>query len=166
MKSPEEWMRDFESTIADARAKAAAVQDGLAGASGSATSKDGSVTVSVAPTGALTGVRLTADAMRLSHGQLAAEIMAVAREAQRSASSQVAEVFGQVNGAESESYRLITEYLPPAEEEDEETEAPRQFGYEEAPPEEAVRPEPPRRPVARPDDADDAEFGDGSIFRG
>nr|WP_225955027.1 YbaB/EbfC family nucleoid-associated protein [Kibdelosporangium phytohabitans] len=164
-------MRDFESKIADAQAKAAAVQQGLANAEGSASSKDGTVTVTVAPTGALTNLRLTAEAMRLSHSQLAAEIMAVARTAQRSAATQVAETFEQVNGAGSESYQLIAEYLPPAEEQDEEELEPRQYGFEDgsdnaeqppAPP----RPEPPRRPAARPDETDDPEFGNGSIFRG
>ncbi|ONI88723.1 hypothetical protein ALI144C_06055 [Actinosynnema sp. ALI-1.44] len=155
--------------MADAQAKAAAVQQGLSNAQGSASSKDGAVTVTVAPTGALTNVRLTAEAMRMSHSQLAAEIMAVARSAQRSAATQVAETFEQVNGAGSESYRLITEYLPPAEEEDEEEELePQQFGFEEGadqqqPP---ARPEPPRRPAPRPDEGDDSEFGGGSIFRG
>ena len=70
MKTPEEWMRDFEAKIAEAQAKAAAVQEGLAQAGGSASSKDGSIIVSVAPNGALTGLELTADAMRKAPGQL------------------------------------------------------------------------------------------------
>lgn len=61
MKTPEEWMRDFEAKIADAQAKAAAVQEGLAQAGGSASSKDGTIILSVAPNGALTGLELTAD---------------------------------------------------------------------------------------------------------
>nr|WP_042188905.1 YbaB/EbfC family nucleoid-associated protein [Kibdelosporangium sp. MJ126-NF4]CEL18533.1 hypothetical protein [Kibdelosporangium sp. MJ126-NF4]CTQ98017.1 hypothetical protein [Kibdelosporangium sp. MJ126-NF4] len=175
MKTPDEWMRDFESKIADAQAKAAAVQQGLANAEGSASSKDGTVTITVAPTGALTNVRLTAEAMRMSHSQLAAEIMAVARSAQRSAAVQVAETFEQVNGAGSESYRLITEYLPPAEEEqDDEDLERRQYGFEDGsdtaeqpqPQAPTQAPAPPRRPASRPDESDDTEFGSGSIFRG
>ncbi|GAA1269732.1 YbaB/EbfC family nucleoid-associated protein [Saccharothrix xinjiangensis] len=83
MKTPEEWMRDFEAKIADARAKAAVVQEGLANAGGSASSDDGVVTVVVAPNGALTDVELTDAALRKSPAQLSAEIVEVARKARR-----------------------------------------------------------------------------------
>jgi DNA-binding protein YbaB len=164
VKTPDEWMREFESKIADAQAKAAAVQQGLANAQGSASSKDGTVSITVAPNGALTNVRLTAEAMRMSHTQLATEIMTVARQAQREAAVQVAETFGQVEGAGSESYRMITEYLPPPEDEDDRPEH-RQFGFEEDSGGAGSRPQPPRRPVSRPDENHDDDFGDGTIFR-
>ncbi|MET9225556.1 YbaB/EbfC family nucleoid-associated protein [Lentzea sp. NPDC003310] len=166
MKTPEEWMRDFEAKIAEAQAKAAAVQEGLAQAGGSASSKDGSIVVSVAPNGALTGLELTADAMRKAPGQLSGEILEIARKAQRGAAVKVAETFGAVEGTGSETYRLITEYLPPPVEE----EQPKPAGYafnEEYEERAATAPQPPplpaRRPAPRPDD--DEDFGGDSIFK-
>jgi DNA-binding protein YbaB len=155
-------MREFEAKIADAKQKAEAVQQGLAAAQGTAVSKDGAVAVTVAPNGALTDVRLSADAMRRSHTQLASEIVAVARQAQRSAAVQVAETFQAVNGADSETYRLITEYLPPAEDE---PERPRYAFEQELDAEKPVRRDPPpRKPAPRPGQ-DDGDFSDESIFR-
>ncbi|WP_197288424.1 YbaB/EbfC family nucleoid-associated protein [Nocardia sp. NRRL S-836] len=164
MKTPEEWMRDFEAKIAQAQAKAAAVQEGLAQAGGSASSKDGAVTVTVAPNGALTGLELTADAMRKSPGQLSGEILEIARKAQRGAAVKVAETFGAVEGEGSETYRLITEYLPPPEEEEQPQASGYAFNeeYEERP----VPPPPPvRRPAPRPSVDEDEDFGDSSIYK-
>ncbi|MBB5956003.1 DNA-binding protein YbaB [Saccharothrix tamanrassetensis] len=172
MKTPDEWMREFEAKIADAKVKAEAVQRGLESAQGTASSKDGAVTVTVAPNGALTDVRLTADAMRKSHAQLSAEIVAVARQAQRSAAVQVAETFEAVNGTDSETYRLITEYLPPDEEQEEDAlERPR-YAFEQEfdggsppPPQPPPRREPPRRTAPRDGVDDDRDFSSESIFK-
>jgi DNA-binding protein YbaB len=166
VKTPEEWMRDFESKIADAQAKAAAVQEGLASAGGSASSDDGAVTVVVAPNGALTDLRLTDAAMRKTAAQLSAEVVEVARKAQRGAAVKVAETFSAVNGTDSETYRVITEYLPPAEDEREQDDEqrPRYTFNEEY---EATAPPPPPPPVRRPaprGDEDD-DFSDNSIFK-
>jgi DNA-binding protein YbaB len=164
VKTPEEWMRDFEAKIAEAQAKAAAVQEGLAQAGGSASSGDGAITVSVAPNGALTGLELTVEAMRKSHGQLSVEILEVARKAQRGAAVKVAETFGAVEGEGSETYRMITEYLPPPEEE----EQPRAPGYafnEEYEERAAAAPPPVRRPAPRAGVDEDDDFGGDSIFK-
>lgn len=165
MKTPEEWMRDFEAKIAQAQAKAAAVQEGLAQAGGSASSNDGAIRVTVAPNGALTGLELTADAMRKSPGQLSGEILEIARKAQRGAAVKVAETFGAVEGEGSETYRMITEYLPPPEEE-EQPQAP-SYAFNEEYEERAVTAAPPpaRRPAPRPNIDDDEDFGDSSIFK-
>jgi DNA-binding protein YbaB len=165
VKTPEEWMRDFEAKIADAQAKAAAVQEGLAQAGGSASSNDGTIRVSVAPNGALTGLELTADAMRKSHSQLSGEILEIARKAQRGAAVKVAETFGAVEGEGSETYRMITEYLPPPEEE-EQPQAPA-YAFNEEYEERAATatPSPARRPAPRPSTDEDEDFGDNSIFR-
>lgn len=166
MKTPDEWMREFETKIADAQAKAAAVQQGLASAQGSASSKDGAVSVTVAPNGSLTDLRLTAEAMQKSHAQLAAEIMAVARQAQRAAAVHVAETFEQVGGAGSETYRMITEYVPPPEQDEDSPEQP-WYGYEQEPDAEqpASRRESPHRAVPRRATNEEEDFGGGSIFR-
>lgn len=168
MKTPEEWMRDFEAKIADAQAKAAAVQEGLAQAGGSASSNDGAITVSVAPNGALTGLTLTEAAMRKAPGQLSGEILEIARKAQRGAAVKVAEAFGAIEGTGSETYRVITEYLPPPEEEEQQQ---GQSGYafneeyEERAATAAPPPPPVRRPAPRPSDDEDDDFGGGSIYK-
>ncbi|SDJ38182.1 YbaB/EbfC DNA-binding family protein [Actinokineospora alba] len=166
MKSPDEWMRDFEGKIAAAQAKAAMVQDGLAGAASSASSDDGAITVAVAANGALTDVRLTPAAMGKSHTALSAELMAVARKAQRSAAAKVAEVFEAAHGPESETLRAITEYLPPEEEAPAAQERHRPGFIEEMQP----PPQPPRARPRRPDPSvnslDDGDFSDESaIFK-
>jgi hypothetical protein len=123
--------------------------------------------VSVAPNGALTGLELTADAMRKSHAQLSGEILEIARMAQRGAAVKVAETFAAVEGEGSETYRMITEYLPPPEEE----EQPKAPGYafnEEYEERAAAAPPPPppaRRPAPRPNTDEDDDFGGDSIFK-
>ncbi|CRK61183.1 hypothetical protein [Alloactinosynnema sp. L-07] len=160
MKTPEEWMRDFDATIADARAKAATFQQSFDHAGATAASDDGAVTITVSPTGALTDIRLTAAAMGKSHTQLSSELMSIARKAQRSAAVNVAEAFESVNGADSPTYQMITEYLPEPEQKDEAVNlAPRhKFGPEDE------QPAPPSRaPAPRRDD--DGDFSDESIFK-
>ncbi|MGH3860810.1 YbaB/EbfC family nucleoid-associated protein [Actinokineospora sp.] len=160
-------MRDFEGKIAAAQAKAAMVQDGLAGAASSASSDDGAITVAVAANGALTDVRLTPAAMGKSHTALSAELMAVARKAQRSAATKVAEVFEAAHGPESETLRAITEYMPPPEEEAPAAQERHRPGFieEMQPP-----PQPPKARPRRPDPGvnslDDGDFSDESaIFK-
>ncbi len=165
MKTPEEWMRDFEAKIAEAQAKAAAVQEGLAQAGGSASSNDGAITVSVAPNGALTGLELTAEAMRKPHGQLSAEILEIARKAQRGAAVKVAETFSEVQGEGSETYRMITEYLPPPEEEEQPGAPAYAFNEEYEERAATAAPPPARRPAPRPSADEDDDFGDSSIFK-
>ncbi|PPK63225.1 YbaB/EbfC family nucleoid-associated protein [Actinokineospora auranticolor] len=166
MKTPDEWLRDFEDKIADARAKADAIGEGMAHASATASSPDGAVTVTVAPNGALTDVRLTAAAMTRQPAQLAAEITATARKAQRTAGERVAEAFGAAaGGAGAETYRLITQYLPPPEDDE-----PEERRYAPGAVEDPDEPAPPRRPAPpappRPvaDEPDD-DYGDESIYR-
>ncbi|HVK20377.1 MAG TPA: YbaB/EbfC family nucleoid-associated protein [Actinokineospora sp.] len=161
MKTPEEWMRDFESTIAEAQTKAAAFQQSFEHAGATAASDDGAITITVSPTGALTDIKLTAAALGKSHTQLSSELMSVARKAQRSAAVNVADAFESVNGAGSPTYQMITEFLPEPEQEDEAIDlAPRhRFG----PDDEQPAPRPARRPAPRRDD--DGDFSDESIFK-
>lgn len=165
MKTPDEWMRDFEGKIAAAQAKAAMVQEGMAGAASSASSDDGAVTVAVAANGALTDVRLTPAAMGKSHAALSAEIMTVARKAQRSAAAKVAEVFEAAHGPESETLRAITEYVPP----EEETPAPQErhrpgFVEEMQPPPTQPPRAKPRRADPSVNSLDDGDFSDESMI--
>lgn len=165
--TPEEWLANFESTIADVRAKTARFQEELESAGATESSPDGSIRVTVAANGALTDLRLT-EAARPGPA-LAQEILKLARKAQRAAAVHVAEAFAPL-GADSEAMQMVTGYLPPEEPEDEpDTPAPTyRFVDEPEPPGPQPRPIP--QPQSRParhrrlDDEDD-DFGDNSYLR-
>ncbi|OLR92917.1 YbaB/EbfC family nucleoid-associated protein [Actinokineospora bangkokensis] len=139
MKSPDEWLRDFEVRVADAKERSERLRDELSRAGGAASSADGAVSVRVSPNGALEGLRLGPEAARRSPERLAAEIMATARAAQRAAAAKVVEAFEGVGEGGSETLRVITDYLP----------AP---GEDDVPP--------PPRPAG-----DDGDFSDDPILR-
>jgi hypothetical protein len=109
--------------------------------------------------------------MRGSGGELAAQIMKLARKAQRSAAVQVAEAFAPLAGEDSESLRMVTGYIPPEEDEPEPTGNGRGYAFNDEQPESdpATRTgEPPSRP-SRPrsttrDHDDDEDFGNEQIF--
>jgi len=170
--TPEEWLANFESKIAEVQQKAAEFKQNLEASGATETSEDGALRVSVAPNGALTELSIDDAALRGSGRELAAKIMKLARKAQRSAAGHVADAFAPLAGADSESLRMVTGYLPP-EEEDEEPEQGDDrngqsyaFTNDQAAAEPATRPgEPPRRPGrprTSPDDDDD--FGNDQIF--
>ena len=74
---------DFEAQVA----KAGEVRAAMAELKGHGRNQDGSVTVTVAPSGAVLGLRLTADAMRRNHTQLQQEILAAIRQGTLAAAS-------------------------------------------------------------------------------
>ncbi|MTD59539.1 YbaB/EbfC family nucleoid-associated protein [Amycolatopsis pithecellobii] len=165
--SPEEWLANFESKIADVKAKTAEFQENLEAAGATETSKDGSITVTVAPNGALTGLRLAESARQ--GPALAEEILRLARKAQRAAAVHVAEAFAPL-GADSEAMHMVTGYIPP-EEPEEEAEPPAPTyrftdeGEPPAPPQRPTQRPQPRPRHARPSDDEDDDFGDNSYLR-
>ena len=56
--SPEEWLASFDATIADVQARTTAFQRDLDQAGATESSADDSLSVTVAPNGALTGLRI------------------------------------------------------------------------------------------------------------
>lgn len=70
-------MKTFEEQVANA----ATVGERIAELTGSGRNADGSVTVTVAPSGAVLGLRLTPEAMKRTHLQLQQEILGVIRQA-------------------------------------------------------------------------------------
>jgi hypothetical protein len=56
--TPEEWLANFESKIADVRTKAEEFQENLESAGATESSKDGSIRGTVAPNGALSDLQL------------------------------------------------------------------------------------------------------------
>lgn len=103
--SPEDWLANFDATIADAQAKAAAFQQDLDHAGATESSPDDSLSVTVAPNGSLTGLRIDA------HPELAEEILRLVRKAQRTAAVNVAAAFAPL-GADAEAMRMFTAHLP------------------------------------------------------
>ncbi|MCT2586710.1 YbaB/EbfC family nucleoid-associated protein [Actinophytocola gossypii] len=165
--TPEEWLANFNSTIADIQAKTAEFQANLEQSGTTESSPDGSISVSVAPNGSLTDLRIDESAWRGSGAELAGKIMALARKAQRAAAVNVAEAFAPL-GADSEAMHMVTGYIP----EDEPAEPEQGAGYafteepDETPPPTPPRAEPPGRPSRPPHraDDDDDDFGDDQIF--
>jgi hypothetical protein len=163
--TPEEWLANFETKIADVREKAEEFRVGLEAAGTTVASPDGTIRVGVAPNGSLTDLHLADAAMAGKSGaQLAEEILKLARKAQRGAAVNVAAAFAPMGG-DSEAMHMVTGYVPP--EEPEEPPAPepireRRLWQHEEP--EAAPPPPPRRP-SRPPRAEDDDFGDSAIMR-
>jgi 4-aminobutyrate aminotransferase-like enzyme len=162
--TPEEWLANFETKIADVREKAEEFRVGLEAAGTTVASPDGTIRVGVAPNGSLTDLQLADSAVTGKSGaELAEAILKLARKAQRTAAVNVAAAFAPLGG-DSEAMHLVTGYVPP--EEPEEPPAPepvrerRLWQHEE--------PEPPRPPVRRPPRPprdDDDDFGDSTILR-
>jgi DNA-binding protein YbaB len=163
---PDEWLANFESKIADVREKAAEFQENLEASGATAASADGAIRVAVAPNGSLTELEIADAAMKGSGAKLAADILKLARKAQRDAAVHVAEAFAPLGG-DSEAMHMVTGYIPP--EEPAEPEPPglppeRQLWASEEP-DEPARPAPPRPRPRRPAPDDDEDFGDSSFLR-
>jgi DNA-binding protein YbaB len=175
--TPEEWLARFNATIADVQAKTQAFQRDLEQSGATESSPDGSLSVTVAPNGSLTNLRIDESAWRGSGAELAQKIMKLARKAQRAAAVHVAEAFAPL-GADSEAMHMLTGYIPDPEEDDEEPEG-QSYAFDEetaarpeptqppAPPRPSVdRLEPPRRPSRPPRGGadDDEDFTGDDLF--
>jgi DNA-binding protein YbaB len=166
--TPEEWLANFEAKIADVQQKTAEFKENLEASGATESSADGSLRVSVAPNGALTDLSIDEAAMRRSGGELAGQIMQLARKAQRSAAVQVAEAFAPLAGEDSESLHMVIGYLPPEEEADEPTDSTGYTFTDDEPEAETPR-RPPAEPPGRPHrqrstNDEDEDFGDDQIF--
>jgi DNA-binding protein YbaB len=173
--TPEEWLANFNATIADVKAKAEAFQEELEHSGATESAPDGSLSVTVAPNGSLTNLHIDESAWRGSGAELAGKIMQLARKAQRAAAMNVVEAFTPLGGADDEALHMITGFVPPPEEEDEEPEGP-SYSFDETttrPPDSTPPPapppnpvEPPRRPNRPPRRGDDDDdYGDDDLFR-
>jgi len=174
--TPEEWLARFNATIADVQAKTQAFQRDLEQSGATESSPDGSLSVTVAPNGSLTNLRIDESAWRGSGAELAQKIMKLARKAQRAAAVHVAEAFAPL-GADSEAMHMLTGYIPDPEEDDEESDG-QSYAFDEetaaspeptppAPPRPSLdRVEPPRRPSRPPRGGadDDEDFTGDDLF--
>jgi DNA-binding protein YbaB len=170
--TPDEWLANFNATVADVKAKAEAFQQELEHSGATESAPDGSLSVTVAPNGSLTNLHIDDAAWRGSGAELAGKIMQLARKAQRAAAMNVVEAFTPLGGPDDEALHMITGYVPEPEEEDETPTGP-SYSFDEtrdpsaAPPENSG--EPPRRPGRPPrrrdvNDPGDDDYGDDDLF--
>jgi DNA-binding protein YbaB len=87
--------------------------DRLAALSASATGDDGVVTVTVAGSGVVTGLRLDDDARRLAAPTLSDEILRTIRRAQTALAVQVTAAVDETVGADTEAGRVLLGALTP-----------------------------------------------------
>jgi DNA-binding protein YbaB len=107
----DQWLRDFEAQLAELKQKSEDLQEGLAAAASTATSRDGTVTVTVGPNGGLRDLRLGHRAVELGAAGLTALILETTRTAQRQVAAKVREAF-QPLGAGTEAMDLYLDAVP------------------------------------------------------
>lgn len=97
----EEKIRAFQERAA----RAGQLKDRISELRGQARSGDGSVTVTVAPSGAVLGLQLSPSAMRYSHTQLQQEILATIRAATQQAAQLLQDTVTPVLGDQAERFK-------------------------------------------------------------
>ena len=121
MQTPDEWLADFERKVADLQQKATDFKRDIEAAGSTQTSEDRSITVTVAPNGALLDLQLTDAATTKPADELARQILATARQARQAAADSVAEAFVPIGGDRDTVQRINTpeeEEQPPQEADD------------------------------------------------
>lgn len=104
--TPDEWLADFEAKTAELQRNAAAFRRNLESAGTTVTTEDRSVTITVAPNGALLDLKIE------GNGELAGKILALVRSAREQAATNVLDEFRQVTG--SHANELDTDVSVPA----------------------------------------------------
>ncbi|SEF25006.1 YbaB/EbfC DNA-binding family protein [Amycolatopsis pretoriensis] len=143
----EDFQLLLERQVRDMQGKAAALSEALSAAGATVRSRDGAVTVTLAPNGALTNLELGHRACELGPARLTAAIMGTVREAQRQTARSVADSFATING-DSESTDMVRSFLPPDPPPDGDFAAPE--SPVEPPPPPAAPPRPPAPPSGGP----------------
>ncbi|MGW3995670.1 YbaB/EbfC family nucleoid-associated protein [Amycolatopsis sp. NPDC004772] len=152
----EDFQLLLERQVREMQSKAAALNEALSAAGATVRTRDGSVTVTLAPNGALTNLELGHRACELGPARLTAAIMGAVRDAQRQTARAVADSFATING-DGESTAMVRSFLPPDPPPDGDFATPE--SAEPTPPPPAVPPSPPSVPRRRPaaDDRSDDE---------
>lgn len=161
----QEMMRKFEEQAQ----KASELQSAMQGMQGTASSQDRSVTVTVAPSGAVLDLRLAPNAVRKSANDLQQQIMATIREATASAAEQmnnaVAPILGDHYDQFQQAFKAEGMAIKPTTDED----APATPQPATPPP--AARQEPtappatPNQPRRNTGFDEDDDFSSGSFLR-
>jgi DNA-binding protein YbaB len=161
---PNQIVAAYENEVAAIAARAEEARDRISNLTGTATSPDGAVTITVGGAGALQSVSFGRRADELPREQLAAVIMATARHAQANASQQVLAIMAPLVGEDSDAMRFVREQIPdPVEPEEEIAQSyPGRSALEEEP-DEPAPPRPARTARHRAvTDGDDDDFAAGS----
>lgn len=160
----QEKIRAFQEQAA----KAGQLKDKISELRGQARSGDGSVTVTVAPSGAVLGLQLSPNAMKYSHTQLQQEILATIRAATQQAAQMLQETVVPVLGDQADRFKeafnahsgVVMPDAPPQNVSQQQHYAPPQH----MPPPPVANPAPRNRPRPAPV-SDDDDFGGNSILR-
>ncbi|MBN9102671.1 MULTISPECIES: YbaB/EbfC family nucleoid-associated protein [unclassified Pseudonocardia] len=107
----EQWLTSYRERLDSLGARAAQAREALADVDATASSRDGAVTVTVDPAGALRRLVLGERSAELSRVQLAAAVLATAREAQAAAAQRAAEAVAPLLGEHSEAMRVVRAHL-------------------------------------------------------
>ena len=102
-----EWLAGYRERLQEVRARAGRAQEELAAVAGTATSRDGAVTVTVDAAGALQRLALSERTEGMSRVQLAAAVLDTARRAQQAAVQQAEAVLVPVLGERSAAMAVI-----------------------------------------------------------
>jgi DNA-binding protein YbaB len=108
---PDKWFAQYDEKLRDAAQKAEKAEKALRTVGGSATSRDGEVTVRVTASGALNDLVLRPGARDIEPEQLARIILDTSREAQRDVGAQVVDVMTKFVG-EGPALEAVKEHLP------------------------------------------------------
>ena len=141
----EDFQLLLERQVREMQSKAAALNEALSSAGATVRTRDGSVTVTLAPNGALTNLELGHRACELGPARLTAAIMGAVRAAQRQTARAVADSFATING-DGESTEMVRSFLPPDPPPDGDFAAPQ--STEPTPPAPSAPPAPSSPPAA------------------
>jgi DNA-binding protein YbaB len=162
----QEQLDDFQRQVDEIRTKSLLLQEKLGETKATVRSRDGLVTVTVAPNGALQDLRIDDRALRgiPNAARLTATIMETFGRAQRQAAREVADLLEPMAGG-TEMMRVVRSFLPPPEEPEaaqQETAPPPPVAPPRTPPP-PPPPAPPQAPQAkrpRPVDGDQTDDGE------
>jgi DNA-binding protein YbaB len=159
-------LSDYEQRMATLLERAEEAKTQIGELTGTATSQDGAVTLTVSAAGALVDLSFGAESDAMPRARLAALVMATARRAQAQATQRITEIMAPIIGDNSDAMRFLNEQVPQIEVPDEPPPAPRvlrQFNEEEAA--EPPRQVPIRQPRhARVTDGDEHDYDQGYPF--
>jgi DNA-binding protein YbaB len=108
---PDKWFAQYDEKLRDAAAKAEKAEKALKTVGGSATSRDGEVTVRVNASGATSDLVLRPGAADIEPEQLARVILETTREAQRDVGANVVDIMTKFVG-EGAALEAVKEHLP------------------------------------------------------
>lgn len=156
-------LTDYEQRTATLLERAEEAKTKIKELTGTATSQDGAVTVTVSVAGALLDLSFGAETDDMPRTRLSALVIATARRAQARATQQIAEIMAPIIGDNSDAMRFVNEQVPRIDVPDEPPPAPpvlRQFNEEQT--FEQSRPAPVRQPrQARETDYEELDYDQG-----